>query len=133
QHCNLHAILFYQYLINTFIPAIKTRTAVILFTINGFHLMDILDPICPPIKTERHKIPILEKFISTDSFENCPAIPDIELTRINTLEVAAIFLAVSHFIKLSNGDKNIPPPIPTNPDKKPIPPPNKLFCTKIGL
>ena len=40
------------------------------------------------------------------------------------LAVAAMFLGVSHFIKFKTGDKKIPPPIPTIPDKKPIEPPS---------
>lgn len=53
--------------------------------------------------------------------------PDIELTKINTLAVGAIFLGTSHFIKFKIGERKMPPPIPTMPDKKPMAPPNALF------
>ncbi|MNF06059.1 hypothetical protein D3C80_2059330 [compost metagenome] len=55
--------------------------------------------------------------------ENCPNIPDIELTRIKKLLKPAMFFAVSKWASFNNGDKNIPPPIPVIPDKPPIKPP----------
>ena len=63
------------------------------------------------------------------SEESCPAIPEIEFAKIKTLAVAAIFLAVSHFNKFNNGDKKMPPPMPTIPDKNPIAPPKNPSCT----
>ena len=69
------------------------------------------------MNTARHKLRILIKSISAGSLVNCPTIPDMEFTSIKILDVAAIFRGVSHFIKFNNGERKIPPPIPTNPDK----------------
>src|SRR5688500_2990273 len=48
----------------------------------------------------------------------------MELTRINKLANAEIFLGSSHFNRLSTGERKMPPPIPTRPERNPIPPPS---------
>ena len=59
--------------------------------------------------------------------KNCPSNPLIELTKINTLANADIRLASAQFVKCKIGERKIPPPILTNPDKKPIKPPSAIL------
>ena len=54
------------------------------------------------------------------SFVNCPPIPKIEFTKINKDAVLVICFGNPAFIKNKIGLKNIPPPIPTKTDIKPI-------------
>ena len=101
-----------------------TKIAVVFFNNIGLsnELLN-LPPICPPIKTVIKSIEVKCQSIVKLGFVNWPKIPAIELTKINKLAVAAIFLGVFQFVKWSNGAKNIPPPIPAIPDTKPIKPP----------
>ena len=107
----------------------KAVSLLITSASNNFIL--IFDPAKPPIitapKTQRVKgidtgmVPLIAK----------PVIPPIELTKIKKLAIPAIFFASSQFNKLSTGDKNMPPPIPTRPDKKPKAVPNGMDLTNI--
>ena len=89
----------------------------------------IREPICPPKNTAPHNKAALIKLKSPGRLVNCPAIPEIEFTKINTLAVAAIFLGVSQRNRFNRGDKNIQPPIPTIPESRPIAPPRKPSLT----
>ena len=55
-----------------------------------------------------------------------PVTPKIEFTKINKDAVAAICLGYPALIKNNMGLKNIPPPIPTIPETKPIIDPIKI-------
>ena len=57
---------------------------------------------------------------------NCPVRPDMELINIKSDAAVAMFLALSVLVKNNIGLKNIPPPMPTTPDIKPIVPPIKI-------
>ena len=111
---------------NTLTPTIKTKRAVTLLiplADNFFKLIRI--PNCPPNKTAT-----IKQLVSTQGSESellviNPKSPEIEFTKIKKLASAAIFMALSHFRWFKTGAKNIPPPIPTNPDKNPIPPPKR--------
>lgn len=83
-------------------------------------------PICPPTKTVKKRGQKLINSLKTISFVSCPATPNIELTKINKEAVAAICFGYPAFIKNKIGLKNIPPPIPTRPDTKPIMEPIKI-------
>ena len=56
----------------------------------------------------------------------CPATPNIELIKINKDAEVAICLGYPAFIRKRIGLKKIPPPIPTNPEKKPITDPIRI-------
>ena len=58
---------------------------------------------------------------------------DSSTDKIKKLEVAAMRFGVSHFVKCKRGAKKIPPPIPTNPEIKPINPPNEASLTRLGF
>ena len=83
-------------------------------------------PICPPTKTIRNKGQKFRNSLTTASFVSCPATPNIELIKINKEAVVAICFGYPAFIKNNNGLKNIPPPIPTIPETKPIIDPIKI-------
>ncbi|KEO91225.1 hypothetical protein EH31_00750 [Erythrobacter longus] len=51
---------------------------------------------------------------------SCPARPKAEFTRIKRLAVAAISRAPFHRVRWSRGARNMPPPMPTNPARKPM-------------
>ena len=57
---------------------------------------------------------------TTESFVNWPKIPDTEFIKINIEAEVTIFFGFSNLSKNNIGLKNIPPPIPTIPDIKPI-------------
>ena len=72
-------------------------------------------------KKKNIKIIVRPKNLSkTMSFVNCPATPNIEFIKINRDAEVAICLGYPAFIRKRIGLKNIPPPIPTTPEKKPI-------------
>ena len=77
-------------------------------------------PICPPIKTAKKSGQKFKNLSKTISFVICPATPNIEFIKINKDAEVAICLGYPAFIKKRIGLKKIPPPIPTNPEKKPI-------------
>ena len=66
---------------------------------------------------------------------DCPNNPESEFTKIKKLAVAAMFLGLSQFSILRTGERKMPPPIPTIPDKNPILPPktalNHTFSFKF--
>lgn len=104
--------------------AIITNIAVILIiTLGNRRNIPILEPIKPPKVTARTRLSVRNKFIAGIPFEACPNNPEILFTRIKTAEHPAIAFGWSHFMKFKTGDRNIPPPIPTNPDNKPMSPP----------
>ena len=75
---------------------------------------------CPPTKTHIKKGQKLKNSSNTISFVSWPATPNIEFIKINKDAVAAICFGYPAFIKNNIGLKNIPPPIPTIPEIKPI-------------
>ena len=72
----------------------------------------------------------LKNSLKTISFVNCPPIPKTEFTKINKDAVLVICFGNPAFIKNKIGLKNIPPPIPTKPDIKPINDPIIIDKTK---
>ena len=87
-------------------------------------------PICPPINTAKKRGQKSKNLSKTMSFVNCPATPNIEFIKINKDADVAICLGYPAFIKKRIGLKKMPPPIPTNPEKKPITDPiitDKIF------
>lgn len=104
-------------------------TAVIFLTCNCLRKpMLVRAPNCPPSKTAINS-PIKKgsSFPNWTPFDHSPSKPAIEFNRINALAQAAIRFELSHFIKCKIGERKIPPPIPTNPDKNPMPPPKALL------
>ena len=83
-------------------------------------------PICPPIKTAKKHIQKSKNLSKTISLVICPATPNIELIKINKDAEVAICLGCPAFIRKRIGLKKIPPPIPINPEKKPITDPIKI-------
>ena len=83
-------------------------------------------PICPPIKTAKKSGQKLKKLSKTISLVICPATPNIELIKINKDAEVIICLGCPAFIKKRIGLKKIPPPIPINPEKKPMTDPIKI-------
>ena len=81
------------------------------------------EPICPPAKTATKSVAINLQSSTGRPLENCPSNPPIEFTRIKTLANAEILFASAQFIKCRMGERKIPPPILTSPDKKPMAPP----------
>lgn len=81
--------------------------------------MLIIDPAKPPIITAPITHAVKGKETGTVPLMASPAMPPIELTKIKKPAIPAILLLSSQFNKFNTGDKNIPPPIPTIPDKKP--------------
>ena len=77
-------------------------------------------PICPPIKTTKKSGQNFKKLSKTISLVSCPTTPNMELIKINKDAVVAICLGYPAFKRKRIGLKKIPPPIPTNPEKKPI-------------
>ena len=77
-------------------------------------------PIWPPINTAINSGQKFKNSLKTISFVNCPPIPKIEFTKMNKDAVLVICFGYPAFIKNKIGLKNIPPPIPTKPDIKPI-------------
>ena len=53
------------------------------------------------------------------SFERNPNIPEIEFTKMNKVETAAVCFKFAQPNKSKIGLKTIPPPIPIKPDKNP--------------
>ena len=53
-------------------------------------------------------------------FCNCAMKPDNEFTKMNKALMAAVCFIFAHFNSNKIGDKIIPPPIPINPESKPI-------------
>ena len=49
------------------------------------------------------------------------------------LAIAAIFFGVSQLLRWSSGAKKIPPPIPTIPERNPIPPPKNEFLIVLKV
>ena len=93
-------------------------------------------PICPPIRTARNRGKKFKNSSKTISLVSWPATPKKELKRINNDAAAAICLGYPAFIRKRIGLKNIPPPIPTTPEKKPIIDPiiiEKKFDTFFNL
>tara|TARA_B100000401_G_C52658277_1_gene648903 strand:+ start:370 stop:816 length:447 start_codon:yes stop_codon:yes gene_type:complete len=87
-------------------------------------------PICPPINTVKKRGQKSKNLSKTISFVICPATPNIEFIKINKDAEVAICLGYPAFIKKRIGLKKMPPPIPTNPEKKPITDPirtDKIF------
>ena len=81
--------------------------------------MLIIEPAKPPTITAPITHAVKGKETETVPLMASPAMPPIEFTRIKKPAIPAIFLVSSQFNKFSIGDKNIPPPMPTNPDKNP--------------
>ena len=52
-----------------------------------------------------------------------PRRPEIELTRINSAETADAVFVFAQRIKISKGVRNMPPPVPVNPESSPSPAP----------
>ena len=93
-------------------------------------------PICPPIRTARNRGQKFKNSSKTISLVSWPAKQKKELMRINNDAAAAICLGYPAFIRKRIGLKNIPPPIPTTPEKKPIIDPiiiEKKFDTFFNL
>ena len=70
------------------------------------------------------------------SFVSCPNIPEIELINMNKEAVVTIIFGLSDLSKKRIGLKNIPPPIPTTPDTKPIAEPikkDKYYLIELNL
>ena len=100
----------------------------ILLTYSGLNFFTvILLPICPPMNT----VAINEIITSGDAPKlfviSCPANPAAEFTKMNKAVVAAITLGTFHLVRCKTGDKKMPPPMPTKPDKNPIPPPMRAL------
>ena len=76
------------------------------------------DPKIPPNKTIGIRIRYFDgKILPLIRY---PINPEIELTKINKAETAAVCFKVPHFNKTIIGLRIIPPPIPISPDTKPI-------------
>ena len=71
-------------------------------------------------------IQYLKNSFKTMSFVSCPATPKIELININRDAVLVICFGSPALRRNKIGLKNIPPPIPTNPDINPIIEPIKI-------
>lgn len=91
--------------------------------------MLIIDPAKPPAITESNTQTVKGMDTGIVPLIARPAMPPMELTKIKKPAIPAIFLVSSQFNKLSTGDKNIPPPMPTNPERKPNAVPNGMDLT----
>ena len=80
------------------------------------------EPINPPIDAAIKRG--VSKPISIIPDDNLPSKPLIELISIKNAETALVFFGFAQFINIISGLKNIPPPIPTIPEIKPIIPPD---------
>ena len=56
----------------------------------------------------------------------------MELRKIKALEIAATSLALAHFKLSMNGERKMPPPIPTIPESKPSSPPTTALTHTGG-
>ena len=72
----------------------------------------------PPIKTT--VIKDTEDIGTIPPFDKKPKSPEIEFTKINNAETAALFLMSAQPKSKITGLKIMPPPMPINPDKNPI-------------
>lgn len=80
-------------------------------------------PRIPPIKTTTIKD--TEDIGKVPPFDKNPKSPEMEFTKINKAETAALFLISAQPKSKITGLKIIPPPMPINPDKNPITAPMK--------
>ena len=101
----------------------KTKAKTFRNTLLFIFLLPKYPPRIPPIKTTAIKD--TEDIGTIPPFDKNPKSPEIEFTKINNAETAALFLISAQPKSKITGLKMIPPPIPINPDKNPITAPMK--------
>ena len=96
----------------------KTKAKTFRNTLLFIFLLPKYPPRIPPIKTT--DIKDTEDIGTIPPFDKNPKSPEMEFTKINEAETAALFLISAQPKSKSTGLKMIPPPIPIKPDKNPI-------------
>lgn len=106
----------------SFIDAINSTVAKVNLSIFCLNLSEPSQaPVIPPIKAIATSGNIsVSNFMP---FENRPASPAIEFTKINKALIAAVCFWFVHFNSNKMGERMIPPPMPINPERNPILPP----------
>ena len=101
-----------------FAPAYSTKIAVTQRTCVCMNTRTLSRlPSCPPrntaIKSGKTKAGSSWK----RPLQNCPARPKTELTKMKKLAVAAMLFGASQRSKCSRGERKMPPPMPTTPER----------------
>ena len=108
---------------------INTIDKHLLMIIGEKCLLPTYDPMVPPTTAEIA--------IGNAKKGNCfvpeifPRRPAMEFTKMKPAETADAVFVRDHFIKTNSGVKNIPPPTPVTPERKPRPAPTDratAFC-----